>query len=72
MGEEALDLTQWRTRFSSGYGTFVRQSTQWIHESVSLIPAKKPLFLFTVVTIQFCCASLLSGGPLSVVCIAIG
>jgi hypothetical protein len=28
--EEALDHTQWRTRFGSGYGPVVRQTTEWM------------------------------------------
>jgi hypothetical protein len=27
--EEALDRTQWRTRFGRGYGPVVRQTTEW-------------------------------------------
>jgi hypothetical protein len=27
--EEALDRTQWRTRFGRGYGLVVRQTTEW-------------------------------------------
>jgi hypothetical protein len=28
--EEALDRTQWRTRFGKGYGPVVRQTTDWM------------------------------------------
>jgi hypothetical protein len=28
--EEALDRTQWRTRFGRGYGPVVRQTAEWI------------------------------------------
>jgi hypothetical protein len=28
--EEALDRTQWRTRFGSGYGPVVRQTAEWM------------------------------------------
>jgi hypothetical protein len=28
--EEALDRDLWRTRFGEGYGSFVRQLTQWM------------------------------------------
>ena len=28
--EEALDRTMWRTRFGRGYGTVVRQTTEWM------------------------------------------
>jgi hypothetical protein len=51
MGGEALDRTQWRTRFGRGYGPVVRQTTQWIYEIVNLSTAKKPLFVFSIVSI---------------------
>jgi hypothetical protein len=31
--EEALDRTQWRTRFGRGYGPEVRQTTEWMNVS---------------------------------------
>jgi hypothetical protein len=30
--EEALDRTQWRTRFGKGCGPVVRQTTEWMNE----------------------------------------
>ena len=30
--EEALDRTQWRTRFGRGYGPVVRKTTEWMNE----------------------------------------
>jgi len=39
MGEEALDGTERRTGFGSGYVRVVRETTQWIHEIVSLSAA---------------------------------
>jgi hypothetical protein len=30
--EEALDRTLWRTRFGIGYGSVVRQITEWMYE----------------------------------------
>ena len=72
MEEEALDRTQWRTRFGRGYGPVVRKTTQWMQEIVSRRFGKKTLFVFAIVSIVFCCASLLFGARLSVVCIAIG
>ena len=71
MEEEALDRTWWRTRFGNGYICVVRQSKEWMHEIVSLSAAKKPLFVFAIVSIEFCCASLLSAARLSVVCISV-
>jgi hypothetical protein len=44
MKQEALDRTGWRTRFGIGHGPVVRQTAQWIHEILSLIAAKTPLF----------------------------
>jgi hypothetical protein len=38
--EEALDRTQWRTRFGRGYGPVVRQTTEWMnlrHQSKILV-----------------------------------
>jgi hypothetical protein len=30
--KEALDRTQWRTRFGRGYGPVIRQTTEWMNE----------------------------------------
>ena len=51
MEEEAIDRTWWRTRFGSGCGPVVRQTTQWIPETVSISAAKKLLFIFAIVTV---------------------
>jgi hypothetical protein len=72
MEEEALYRTWCITSFGSGYWPVVKHTSQWVDEIVSLRAAKKPLFVFAIVRIEFCWASLLSGGRLSVVCIAIG
>jgi hypothetical protein len=72
MWGEMLDRTYLRTGFRRIYGPVVRQTAQWIHEIISWRVAKKPLIVFAIVTIGFCCASLLYGGRLSAVCIAIG
>jgi hypothetical protein len=32
--EEALDRTLWRTRFGRGYGSVVRQTTEWMNSPV--------------------------------------
>jgi hypothetical protein len=67
--EEALDRTQWRTRFGRGYGPLARQTTEWMNDCLKIwssIPSslhlnviKCPAFAFLksgipiVATIQF-------------------
>jgi len=40
MAEEALDRTQCKPGFGSGYGPLVRQTAQWIHKIASLSAVK--------------------------------
>jgi hypothetical protein len=68
MEDEAQDRTQWKTRFGRGYGPDLRQSTQSMHVILSLKRAKKPLFVFSINTIEYCCVSQLSLGRIRVVC----
>jgi hypothetical protein len=51
MGEEALDRTQWRTRLGRSCGLVLRKASQLMQEIVSRNVAKKPLFIFGIVTI---------------------
>jgi hypothetical protein len=50
-GEEDLDRTLWRTPFGRDFGPVVRQTTQWIYDTLSRRFGKKSLFVFTIVTI---------------------
>jgi hypothetical protein len=43
--EEALDRTQWRTRFGRGYRPVVRQTTEWMNEIINVLEASKVWFL---------------------------
>jgi hypothetical protein len=51
--EEALDLTEWRTRFGRGYGPVVRQTTGWVDSCVSSLIVHDTNFIEHIVSINF-------------------